>query len=682
MRTETILHFFKAWVIGAATYFFAAVLTVMDGMLSFIMQPIMAAVVSAIAVVACMVAGLVLRIPFLQKVWTGTKWLPELIAGIGIALLVFSAFPGQMTLHTRVVDDEFEDSWKTLGDTCFPGYFALLFAVANWPQRMRSRDNFLVQSGLIGFVSISAFFVQDAEAEPPIKDEFRTRWMTWQERRELQNAENEAKPNEPANPDPDQPTSHFEELTRQLDSNAGKYADPLVFVGNFDDDLLKDEIVEVRYMLHKYLKRLREESKNETKQSRLALHGLGFTDDFQEHWPDWCAQRREEPNVPEIKGSVTRKGKCDLFTSPNKILARDGLDSLHIYDLATRKWTKAPTPKNEDDVGLRVGISDNHFFDSRHSFSFKSNSWTASYDSPTGDVYLDNPVVAGNEWMSAYRNPPHMHLEQAEDESLPKLSEAKKRELLESFKDRLEFRDAQGNGRKVNVEGLAECFVMESGAIGLVISSTERYRSYDYRTVRREGTLQIATDSRNREFKDVMKGGFNGTWFTWYASDKTDKMVLDQRIDYVGSIPFRAAIWTPDTKTWELLWNTPSPQVEPPPAGVLKDVLAQKPRWNLPRELTHQPIGALVNCSRVISKNDSAFLLSESRDYVTGTFAIHLWEFKPGKADPKKFAVNLPGFSPAKKIPDYLDGDLRFEPFSRGFVIADHRFVWMVEWNE
>jgi hypothetical protein len=46
-----------------------------------------------------------------------------------------------MTLHTRVVDDEFRESWKTLGDSCFPGYFALLFAVANWPLGTRSESS-------------------------------------------------------------------------------------------------------------------------------------------------------------------------------------------------------------------------------------------------------------------------------------------------------------------------------------------------------------------------------------------------------------------------------------------------------------------------------------------------------------------------------------------------------------
>jgi drug/metabolite transporter (DMT)-like permease len=141
MRNEHIFRFKIAWIVGAATYFVGAVFTTMDGMPSFIMQPIMAAIVSAIAVVVCREAGHMLRVPFLRKVWTETKWLPALIAGIGIALLVFSAFPGQMTLHTRVVDDEFRESWKTLGDSCFPGYFALLFAVANWPLGTRSESS-------------------------------------------------------------------------------------------------------------------------------------------------------------------------------------------------------------------------------------------------------------------------------------------------------------------------------------------------------------------------------------------------------------------------------------------------------------------------------------------------------------------------------------------------------------
>lgn len=157
MNQPTVPRFFTAWAVGVVTYLVGAVFTVLDGMLSFVLQPIMAAIFSAVAVTVCSLAGLVLRVPPLYRLWTGTNWPPRVVAGIGVALLIFSALPGQMRSHTRVFDDvedghrefpaqrEFretvvvhEESWKTLGDACGPGYFALLFAAANWPIRKRS----------------------------------------------------------------------------------------------------------------------------------------------------------------------------------------------------------------------------------------------------------------------------------------------------------------------------------------------------------------------------------------------------------------------------------------------------------------------------------------------------------------------------------------------------------------
>ncbi len=136
MKILFLLRFGVAWAIAVAVYLVAAVLTVFDGMLSFIFQPIMGIIIGGLSVAACTVAGLLLRLPFLRKPWRFMMILPAVFVAVGVGLLLFSAMPSQMVQHTQVIDsgpEPYEESYVSLGDTAIPGYFALLFALANWP---------------------------------------------------------------------------------------------------------------------------------------------------------------------------------------------------------------------------------------------------------------------------------------------------------------------------------------------------------------------------------------------------------------------------------------------------------------------------------------------------------------------------------------------------------------------
>lgn len=136
MKLLFILRFGVAWAIAVAVYLVAALLTVMDGILSFLFQPIMGVIIGGLSVAACTVVGLLLRLPFLRKPWRFMMLLPAVLVVVGVILLIFSAIPGQMVQHTQIIyigPEPCEESYVSLGDTAIPGYFALLFALANWP---------------------------------------------------------------------------------------------------------------------------------------------------------------------------------------------------------------------------------------------------------------------------------------------------------------------------------------------------------------------------------------------------------------------------------------------------------------------------------------------------------------------------------------------------------------------
>lgn len=94
---QLAIAFLVAWFY----YMVAMAMTVYDGVLSMIFQPIMGAIFAGLSVVLCFVLGLPLRyIAKWRQAWQRLWWLPFLLSGIGFVLLVLSwQLPFRQTVH-------------------------------------------------------------------------------------------------------------------------------------------------------------------------------------------------------------------------------------------------------------------------------------------------------------------------------------------------------------------------------------------------------------------------------------------------------------------------------------------------------------------------------------------------------------------------------------------------------
>jgi len=125
-----------AFGLGWIIYMIGMLLTVYDGVLSLIFQPVTGLIVSGVCVAAALVAGLVLRIPLLRRWWSATSLWAGLVAGASLFLLAFGYSPGLTYVGTNPktgVSIVMLHPGVALG-----GYFSFLFAVANWPRVRRS----------------------------------------------------------------------------------------------------------------------------------------------------------------------------------------------------------------------------------------------------------------------------------------------------------------------------------------------------------------------------------------------------------------------------------------------------------------------------------------------------------------------------------------------------------------
>jgi len=130
LRALTIgAAFAIAWIV----YMVAMVLTVYDGLLSLIFQPIMAVFCSAFVVGVAVAFGQLLRLPLLSRWWNATgAWALVLILG-SLFLLCFGYHIGLVETYT---DPETGCSFQALhSGVALGSYFALIFAIANWPLR-------------------------------------------------------------------------------------------------------------------------------------------------------------------------------------------------------------------------------------------------------------------------------------------------------------------------------------------------------------------------------------------------------------------------------------------------------------------------------------------------------------------------------------------------------------------
>jgi len=125
-----------AWFVGWVVYMIAMMLTVYDGVLSLIFQPIMAALWSTVFVVAALFAGIVFRLRALGDIWRSSRiWAVAIICAS-----LFTMCVGPYFGWTETVKAEGGTLVTILHpDLALICYFGLLFAIANWPIR-RSKN--------------------------------------------------------------------------------------------------------------------------------------------------------------------------------------------------------------------------------------------------------------------------------------------------------------------------------------------------------------------------------------------------------------------------------------------------------------------------------------------------------------------------------------------------------------
>jgi hypothetical protein len=115
----------------------AMVMTVFDGALSIIFQPIMAAICSGVGVSVALLLGLFFRIPVLGRLWRAT---PIPASVLIIASVTVLCFGSQLGLAGTFTDPESKQQVRGLrSEAALGGYFTLLFAITNWPSRARRR---------------------------------------------------------------------------------------------------------------------------------------------------------------------------------------------------------------------------------------------------------------------------------------------------------------------------------------------------------------------------------------------------------------------------------------------------------------------------------------------------------------------------------------------------------------
>jgi hypothetical protein len=515
---------------------------------------------------------------------------------------------------------------------------------------------------------------------PSVPDDYLTRWLSWKEGDDLRRKLYD----EPAESD-ERSRGEETEIARarnELAVRTGEFAE----LDSFDpgnDDFSARQRAEVRRLFLKYLAHLRKLATSKNAPPTLAWHGLAATSKYQETWPAWCQQHSGRRGEREVAASLLWKADdtewsyFGLRVAPNRLmLAHD--DRFRVFDMRNGKWSGVPAeeahhPQIEQ---VRFGITDDELLFLDRIYSYSTRKWVLAPFGESSPMYMSDPMKLGAEWMSFYQNPPHGHpyIEGKEASMTPE----EIRKAWEPFRDRFDFRNMDGKLRSIPLESQVGTYFSTNSERLVAVDGVDR----SARRSAYEESMRIAETPENLVLKEVMSGYFNGVWSSWNGAEDGDRLVLEQRMDYVTSVPVRAATWDRETKKWELLWKTESPQMPPPPPGMLEAVLAQEARWELPRDITHPPIGSLVHCGPVLSRKGTAFIFAETRDYLAGTHATDLWIFKPGARKPVRIAIQLPSYCPKHPLPaDELDKPLQATLAEKAFVFSDHRHVWLLQWN-
>jgi len=120
-----------ALIVGAFYYMVAVVLTVYDGIGSFIFQPVMGLICSFIIIIPCLIVGLPIR--FYEKLhclWKRYWWFPFVLGTIGFLLMYLANFSYYQVL---VYDSLLEQEVVSLNPTLYvSGWVLTIFAVLHF----------------------------------------------------------------------------------------------------------------------------------------------------------------------------------------------------------------------------------------------------------------------------------------------------------------------------------------------------------------------------------------------------------------------------------------------------------------------------------------------------------------------------------------------------------------------
>lgn len=122
-----------AFGIGWLVYMVGMVLTVYDGLLSLIFQPILAALWSGFVVALALLVGLLLRVQSISCIWNASRRWAALIAAASVFVLAFGYFLG--LTYVGVNPETHQEITMLHPAAALGGYFFLLFSIANWPIR-------------------------------------------------------------------------------------------------------------------------------------------------------------------------------------------------------------------------------------------------------------------------------------------------------------------------------------------------------------------------------------------------------------------------------------------------------------------------------------------------------------------------------------------------------------------
>jgi hypothetical protein len=135
MKVSGILLFLfqilSALVAGIFFYMVAVVMTVYDGILSMVFQPIMGGIFSVIAIILLLIIGLPIRLNQKLNHWWRTHWwLSGLLGAIGFISMILSWIPPfQITVYDDILKQNAQSFNPILS---ISGWLLLLFALLHF----------------------------------------------------------------------------------------------------------------------------------------------------------------------------------------------------------------------------------------------------------------------------------------------------------------------------------------------------------------------------------------------------------------------------------------------------------------------------------------------------------------------------------------------------------------------